>query len=220
MVLVLFAAAASFAAMRARRKLGMAIAAMSKMIATTTSSSMRLKPRESWPLIFRLELRAELYFCLTRINAAPNVSTSSFMTVHCNSLPLLVKKKGRKLSFLPFRNTSQVTGGWLPHQRSYPRRYQSLHRSCCSEPHQIGRSRTHAYQSKLTTAWRSLRKSGTEKLRYPHQWRLLRQPRNRSWFQGPKLDQSRKGSLIRRRKALRHRGWPTVQSQCRTSKNT
>jgi hypothetical protein len=47
MVLVLFAAAASFAAMRARRKLGTAIAAMIKMIATTTSSSMRLKPRES-----------------------------------------------------------------------------------------------------------------------------------------------------------------------------
>jgi hypothetical protein len=47
MVLVLFAAAPSFAAMRARRKLGMAIAAMIKMMATTTSSSMRLKPRES-----------------------------------------------------------------------------------------------------------------------------------------------------------------------------
>src|ERR1700677_103967 len=108
MVLVLFAAAASFAAMRARRKLGMAIAAMIKMIATTTSSSMRLKPRESQPLFFRLELRAELYFCLTRINAAPNVSTASLTTVHCNSLPLLVKKKGRKLSFLPFCSTSQL----------------------------------------------------------------------------------------------------------------
>ncbi len=89
MVRTVSPAAASLAAIRACKRLGMAMAAIIRMMATTMRSSIREKPR--------CVARAAL--CFAEISwLLMSVSLSSLLALACAEL---VKKAGRKLGLLP-----------------------------------------------------------------------------------------------------------------------